>query len=137
MNNKFQPFDVSFNYYSGQGRGFNTVGAHAPNYNDKSIGIVLIGDWRSIYWFYCCSLIFRNFNSKNIFLILSTDEVPPQNMLNATRELIDYAINHGYLTSTYTMYGHRQVRSTECPGDALFNEIKTWPHFRLNVTRLS
>lgn len=29
------------------GRGFNVVGAHAPKYNDKSVGIVLIGDWRS------------------------------------------------------------------------------------------
>lgn len=29
------------------GRGFNVVGAHAPKYNDKSVGICLIGDWRS------------------------------------------------------------------------------------------
>lgn len=30
-----------------QGRGYNVIGAHAPRYNDKSIGICLIGDWRS------------------------------------------------------------------------------------------
>lgn len=30
-----------------QGRGYNVVGAHAPRYNDKSIGICIIGDWRS------------------------------------------------------------------------------------------
>lgn len=29
------------------GRGFNVIGAHAPKYNDKSVGIVLVGDWRS------------------------------------------------------------------------------------------
>lgn len=29
-----------------EGRGFNRVGAHAPLYNNKSIGICLIGDWR-------------------------------------------------------------------------------------------
>lgn len=29
------------------GRGYNVVGAHAPRYNDKSIGICLIGDWTS------------------------------------------------------------------------------------------
>lgn len=29
------------------GRGFNVIGAHAPRYNDKSIGICIIGDWRS------------------------------------------------------------------------------------------
>lgn len=28
------------------GRGFNVIGAHAPKYNDKSVGICLIGDWR-------------------------------------------------------------------------------------------
>lgn len=30
-----------------QGRGYNVIGAHAPRYNDKSIGICLIGNWRS------------------------------------------------------------------------------------------
>lgn len=30
-----------------QGRGYNVVGAHAPRYNNKSIGICLIGDWTS------------------------------------------------------------------------------------------
>lgn len=30
-----------------RGRGYNVVGAHAPKYNDKSIGICLIGDWTS------------------------------------------------------------------------------------------
>lgn len=28
-----------------EGRGWDTVGAHAPSYNDKSIGICVIGDW--------------------------------------------------------------------------------------------
>lgn len=59
------------------------------------------------------------------------------NMLQATHDLIDYSITQGYLLSNYTLYGHRQVRATECPGDALFNEIKTWPHFQSNVTDLS
>lgn len=30
-----------------EGRGFNVVGAHAPNYNTRSVGICMIGDWRS------------------------------------------------------------------------------------------
>lgn len=30
-----------------QGRGYNVIGAHAPRYNDKSIGVCMIGDWRS------------------------------------------------------------------------------------------
>lgn len=28
-----------------KGRGFDVVGAHSPRYNDKSVGIALIGDW--------------------------------------------------------------------------------------------
>lgn len=31
------------------GRGFNVIGAHAPKYNDRSVGICMIGDWRSKY----------------------------------------------------------------------------------------
>ena len=33
------------------GRGFNVVGAHAPKYNNKSVGICMLGDWTSIYFF--------------------------------------------------------------------------------------
>lgn len=29
------------------GRGWSATGAHAPNYNSRSIGICLIGDWSS------------------------------------------------------------------------------------------
>lgn len=30
-----------------EGRGFNVIGAHAPRYNNRSVGICLIGDWSS------------------------------------------------------------------------------------------
>lgn len=50
-------------------------------------------------------------------------------MLKATHDLITYAVDNGYLAPDYVLHGHRQVRATICPGDALFNEIKTWPHF--------
>lgn len=50
-------------------------------------------------------------------------------MLHAAKELIAYAIEHRHLTPDYILHGHRQFRATICPGDALFNEIKTWPHF--------
>lgn len=45
--------DIGYSFVVGgdgriyRGRGYNVVGAHAPRYNDKSIGICLIGDWRS------------------------------------------------------------------------------------------
>lgn len=52
-------------------------------------------------------------------------------MLQVTQDFISYAVENGYLASNYTLYGHRQVRETECPGPALFNEIKQWPNFGL------
>uniref|UniRef100_A0A3F2YX68 Peptidoglycan-recognition protein n=1 Tax=Anopheles farauti TaxID=69004 RepID=A0A3F2YX68_9DIPT len=86
-----------------QGRGFNVVGAHAPRYNNRSVGICLIGDWVA--------------------------DLPPKNMLAATQTLIEYGVRQGIIAQNYTLLGHRQVRSTECPGDRLFEEIKSWPHF--------
>ncbi|KRK03437.1 peptidoglycan-recognition protein LB isoform X1 [Drosophila yakuba] len=85
------------------GRGFNVVGAHAPKYNDKSVGIVLIGDWRT--------------------------ELPPKQMLDAARNLISFGVFKGYIDPAYKLLGHRQVRDTECPGGRLFAEISSWPHF--------
>ncbi|XP_037892171.1 peptidoglycan-recognition protein LB isoform X1 [Glossina fuscipes] len=85
------------------GRGFNVVGAHAPKYNDKSVGICLIGDWRT--------------------------ELPTDTMLQATRDLIAFGLSRGYIHRQYELLGHRQVRPTECPGDRLYNEITKWPHF--------
>lgn len=45
-------FDIGYSFAVGgdmrvyEGRGWSAVGAHAPSYNDKSIGICIIGDWR-------------------------------------------------------------------------------------------
>lgn len=58
-----------------------------------------------------------------------SDVLPPKNMLDLTKDFITYAIESGYLLRNYTLYGHRQIRPTTCPGDALYGEIKTWPHF--------
>ncbi|XP_063708503.1 peptidoglycan-recognition protein LB [Culicoides brevitarsis] len=86
-----------------QGRGFNVVGAHAPKFNDKSVGICLIGDWRK--------------------------SLPPKAMLQAVQDLIEYGVQNGNIEEDYKLLGHRQVRDTECPGERLFDEIKTWPHW--------
>lgn len=44
--NLFYSFAVGGDGKVYEGRGFNVIGAHAPGYNDKSIGICLIGDWQ-------------------------------------------------------------------------------------------
>lgn len=86
-----------------QGRGFNVVGAHAPRYNDRSVGICMIGDWRY--------------------------ELPSQDMISAVQTLIEYGVQMNIIAANYTLIGHRQVRPTECPGDRLFQEIQSWPHY--------
>lgn len=65
-----------------------------------------------------------------IFKRLSTVELPPPQQLKAVKDLIQYGVETGNIQPDYTLIGHRQVRDTECPGDRLFNEIQSWPHFR-------
>lgn len=111
------------------GRGFNVVGAHAPKYNDKSVGIVLIGDWRSEYGW---EQVFHNPLTLSIF---PAAELPPARMLQAVKDLIAFGVAQGYIDPAYKLLGHRQVRDTECPGGRLFQEISNWPHFtQLNAT---
>ncbi|XP_056647901.1 peptidoglycan-recognition protein LB-like isoform X1 [Diorhabda sublineata] len=86
------------------GRGWSCVGAHAPLYNNRSIGICLIGDWRV--------------------------ELPPEQQLTTVKQLIEMGVREGYIQSNYKLVGHKQVREgTECPGDRLYKEIITWSHY--------
>lgn len=102
--------DIGYNFAVGgdqtvyAGRGWGVVGAHAPPYNRKSIGIVIIGDYR--------------------------ETLPAKATLRVARDLIRCGISMGKIRGNYQLIGHRQARQTECPGDALFNEIQTWPHFQ-------
>lgn len=102
--------DIGYNFAVGgdltvyAGRGWGVVGAHAPPYNQKSIGITIIGDY--------------------------TETLPSRATLRITRDLIRCGISLGKIRGDYQLIGHRQARQTECPGDALFNEIETWPHFQ-------
>ncbi|KAJ6636565.1 Peptidoglycan-recognition protein LB, partial [Pseudolycoriella hygida] len=101
--------DIGYNFAIGgdgqiyEGRGFNVVGAHAPVYNFKSVGICFIGDWR--------------------------EHLPPAHMIENAHRLIAFGASTGKIQQNYTLLGHRQVRNTECPGDRLFKEISTWKNF--------
>lgn len=59
----------------------------------------------------------------------STAELPPPHMLKRVKQLIEYGLTEGRIAKDYILLGHRQVRNTECPGQALYNEISSWPHF--------
>ncbi|XP_050341486.1 peptidoglycan-recognition protein LB-like [Bactrocera neohumeralis] len=91
-----------------EGRGANVVAAHAPHYNNRSIGLLLIGDF--------------------------TEALPPSNMLEVALDFIQFSVDCGFLREDYILYGHRQVRNgTICPGDALYAAIQKWPHWQEDV----
>ncbi|XP_071639786.1 peptidoglycan-recognition protein SD-like [Temnothorax longispinosus] len=101
--------DIIYNFLVGGdgfayvGRSWNHTGAHTGLYNDISIGIAFIGDFTSV--------------------------VPPKTQLNAAKELIKFGVRAGKIAPDYKLFGHRQFRNITSPGDALYNEIKKWPHW--------
>lgn len=101
--------DIGYNFCIGgdgniyEGRGWGKVGAHAPSYNDKSVGICFIGDYRT--------------------------ELPSRTMLKSGEKLIQCGMKLGHISEDYKLIGHRQVRNTACPGDKLFEHIKTMRHW--------
>ncbi|XP_019876965.1 peptidoglycan-recognition protein LB [Aethina tumida] len=91
------------------GRGWSAVGAHAPKFNNKSIGICIIGDWRH--------------------------ELPPVEQLQAVQQLIDLGVRENKISPDYILLGHKQARlGTECPGDRLYKEIQTWKNWQPSPT---
>lgn len=101
--------DIGYSFLVGEdgavyeGRGWNNVGAHTSGYNSKSFAAALIGDF--------------------------TTTEPKTAALNAAKNLIKCGVKKGHITSTYRLFGHRDVSKTTCPGDALYDEIKKWPNY--------
>ena len=78
-----------------RGRPENVVGAHATNYNSKSIGICFEGDY--------------------------TKEIMPKAQLEAGKELVVYLKDKYKITN---VKGHRDLMATSCPGKNFpFDEI--------------
>ncbi|XP_026501369.2 peptidoglycan-recognition protein LB-like [Vanessa tameamea] len=102
-------WDIGYNFAVGgdgvayEGRGWDVLGAHALHFNNVSIGICLIGDW--------------------------SNSIPPTQQLKTAQALIAAGVEMGYIKNDYKLVGHRQVRDTDCPGNALFEEIQNWNHY--------
>ncbi|CAF4916860.1 unnamed protein product [Pieris macdunnoughi] len=102
-------WDIGYNFGIGgdgaayEGRGWTVLGAHSLRFNNYSLGICLIGDWRY--------------------------KVPPALQIKTAKELISAGVDLGFIKADYKLIGHRQVRDTECPGDALYEEIKQWKNY--------
>jgi peptidoglycan recognition protein len=101
--------DIGYNFLVGEdgnayeGRGWDRVGAHSPNYNSVAVGVCVMGT-------------FTNAN-------------PNSAALTATQRLISCGISLGKLSSSYSLHGHRDGTCTSCPGNALYATIKTWPRY--------
>jgi len=101
--------DIGYNFLVGEdgnayeGRGWDRVGAHSPNYNSVALGVSVIGSYTS-----------RNPNAA---------------ALTATQQLISCGISMNKLSASYSLHGHRDGTCTSCPGDTLYATIKTWPRY--------
>ncbi|XP_041464802.1 peptidoglycan-recognition protein SC2-like [Lytechinus variegatus] len=103
--------DIAYSFLVGEdglvyrGRGWDTVGSHAPWYNFRSLGISIMGNF--------------------------TTKLPNKKAIEAVDEIINCAIINHKLKSDYILYGHRQATPNRtCPGQALFDMIQTWPHWK-------
>ncbi|KAK3594941.1 hypothetical protein CHS0354_009327 [Potamilus streckersoni] len=108
--------DIAYSFLVGEdgnayeGRGWDLIGSHTKGYNDRSLGFAFIGNY-SIH-------------------------LPPATGLSAAMNLIKCGIENGKITPDYCMYGHRDVRDTSCPGEALYREIRTWTHYNCTDSTL-
>ncbi|XP_064614109.1 peptidoglycan-recognition protein SC2-like [Liolophura sinensis] len=101
--------DIEYSFLIGEdgnvyeGRGWDMVGAHTLGHNHDGLGFCVIGTF--------------------------THQLPNDAAMSALKRLIGCAVTMGKVTSTYTLKGHRDVRPTECPGQKLYDVIRTWPHY--------
>jgi N-acetylmuramoyl-L-alanine amidase len=55
---------------------------------------------------------------------------PPKEQLEEAQALLDVSVEKKKLSKDYILVGHRQVINTDSPGQALFEILKTWPHWK-------
>ncbi|XP_063360669.1 peptidoglycan recognition protein-like [Cydia amplana] len=90
-----------------EGAGWSLVGAHTRQYNNRSIGISFLGDFRKT--------------------------LPTSEALQATKDLISCGVSHNFLAQNYRLIGHKQVVKTESPGTELQKDIEIWSHWAEDV----
>ncbi|CAH1777926.1 unnamed protein product [Owenia fusiformis] len=107
--------DIGYNFLIGnygvvyEGRGWRFEGEHSRGWNNLSIGIAFIGDFRM--------------------------RLPDKKAMQALEEILFFGIHNRYLKQKYIMYGHCQVAPYLSPGETLYNELMRWRHWKYrNVT---
>ncbi|XP_022353356.1 N-acetylmuramoyl-L-alanine amidase [Enhydra lutris kenyoni] len=101
-------FVIGSDGYVYEGRGWHWVGAHTLGHNTRGFGVAFVGNY--------------------------TAELPAKAALHTVQDLLPgCAVRAGLLRPDYALLGHRQLVRTDCPGDALFSLLRTWPRFAANV----
>jgi N-acetylmuramoyl-L-alanine amidase len=104
-------WDIGYNFLIGgdgnvyEGRGWKGQGAHTYGYNDKSLGITFIG-------------LFRG------------SRLPTKRQMKVCKQLIAKGVELGYIKKDYKLMAARQLSpNSQNPGEALYEDIKTWDHW--------
>ncbi|XP_060901935.1 peptidoglycan recognition protein 5 [Labrus mixtus] len=77
-----------------EGRGWGVVGAHAKGNNHDSLGIAFMG----------------NFNN----------DTPSKEAISSVKQLLQLGVCQSFLDPEFVLFGHRDLGSTECPGNKLY-----------------
>ena len=106
-------FDIAYSFLVGddgrvyEGRGWDREGAHTYHYDKVSLALSFMG----------------NFNST----------MPTPEAITAAHKLLQCGQQKKVITQSYSLYGHRDVRGTECPGYTLYNAIRKWDHYKITT----
>ncbi|XP_055955983.1 peptidoglycan-recognition protein SC2 isoform X3 [Patella vulgata] len=101
--------DIGYSFLVGEdgnayeGRGWDRVGAHTQGYNSVGLAFCMIGSFDS--------------------------RVPNAAAIATVKRMIACGVSKGKISQSYVLRGHRDMGSTSCPGQALYNLIRTWPHY--------
>ena len=69
---------------------------------------------------------------KKYLSALFSGGLPTAAAMNAAQQLISCGVAQRRISSTYRLIGHRQASATACPGNTLYNRIRTWPRWVAN-----
>jgi N-acetylmuramoyl-L-alanine amidase len=69
----------------------------------------------------CCVFI--------LFLVIFPGALPTSAAMATAKQLIQCGIDDGNVMNSHSLIGHRQAVATDCPGNALYAEIKTWDNY--------
>ncbi|XP_064071392.1 peptidoglycan recognition protein-like [Vanessa tameamea] len=104
-----QSFLIGGNGKIYEGAGWR-VGAHTRGYNDRSISLSFMGDFR--------------------------DKLPTPQALQVAEDFLNCAVYKNDLAMNYYLVGHQQLTFTLSPGAALQNLIQSWPHWVKDVSQV-